>query len=80
MLLSKIPADNFSNLLCPKNLPKIIQSGVINIVFVTKVQEIFMIITTSDLKESWFCGKFFNRCLVLMIFSLKWYGFNAFFT
>ena len=36
MLLSKIPDGNFSNLLFPKNLPKIIQNGVINIVFVNK--------------------------------------------
>ena len=43
MLFSKIPGDNFSNLLRLKNLPKIIQKGVVNIVFVTKVQEISMI-------------------------------------
>ena len=43
MLLSKIPDGNFSNLLFLKNLPKIIQNGVINIVFVNKVQEISMI-------------------------------------
>ena len=43
MLFSKIPGDNFSNLLCFKNLPKIIQKGVFNIVFVNKVQEISMI-------------------------------------
>ena len=43
MLFSKIPGDNFSNLLCLKNLPKIIQKGVVNIVFVNKVQEISMI-------------------------------------
>ena len=43
MLFSKIPSDNFSNLLCLKNLPKIIQKGVVNIVFVNKVQEISMI-------------------------------------
>ena len=43
MLLSKIPDGNFSKLLFLKNLPKIIQNGVINIVFVNKVQEISMI-------------------------------------
>ena len=43
MLFSKIPGDNFSNLLRLKNLPKIIQKGVVNIVFVNKVQEISMI-------------------------------------
>ena len=43
MLFSKIPGDNFSNLLSLKNLPKIIQKGVVNIVFVNKVQEISMI-------------------------------------
>ena len=43
MLFSKIPGDNFSNLLRFKNLPKIIQKGVVNIVFVNKVQEISMI-------------------------------------
>ena len=42
MLFSKIDID-FSNLLCLKNLPKIIQKGVFNIVFVNKVQEISMI-------------------------------------
>ena len=40
MLFSKIPGDNFSNLLRLKNLPKIIQKGVVNIVFVNKVQVI----------------------------------------
>ena len=37
MLFSKIPGDNFSNLLRFKNLPKIIQKGVVNIVFVNQL-------------------------------------------
>ena len=43
MLLLKMPDGKFFNRLFPKSLAKIIQSGVINIVFMNKVQEISMI-------------------------------------
>ena len=43
MLLLKILDGNFSNRLSRKILPKSIQSVIINIVYVNKVQEISMI-------------------------------------